>query len=477
MASMHHLLLIVLLLFTCEESSMATKEDNNVVSNEMAMQEDELLGLFQVMSALLQDSHWVHEHPLPCTDTPWPGVKCEVSDDDDDTQLFHVTEIHINPDIVSPPCKASAFLSPSLLKLPYLKTLSIFNCFVSTPITLPSALFGSLSSLEHLALQSNPSLSGDIPPSLGQVPRLRVLSLSQNNLKGHIPSQIGGLVCLEQLDLSYNNLSGQIPMEIGNLKSLTILDLSGNEIEGNLPYSIGLLQDLQKIDLNSNRLTGEVPSVLGNLKRLVLLDLSHNFLSGPIPEALSSLVVLEYFVFDGNPLKTRIPLFIGSLKKLKSVSFSGCDLIGPIPNCFATLKNLTALSLDNNSLSGPFPTSLGSLLNLDQLNLSYNNLSGVIELPDDFIEKLGERLDIRGNSELCTRHQLNKENYMEIPACLSSKSRNGTSLANEPPLDPAEMKPSQYNSGSSSRLSSSWLDLELMLFTLIANFVFCSFFL
>lgn len=176
---------------------------NNVMKNEMAMEEDELLGLFEVMGALLEDSDWVHEHPQPCTDTPWPGVKCEVSDDD--PQIFHVTEIHIGPDIVSPPCKSSAYLSGSLLKLPYLKTLSIFNCFVASPITLPATLFGSLSSLEHLALQSNPSLSGELPPSLGQVPRLRVLSLSQNSLQGQIPAQIGGLVCLEQLDLSYNN--------------------------------------------------------------------------------------------------------------------------------------------------------------------------------------------------------------------------------------------------------------------------------
>ncbi|XP_028792140.1 receptor like protein 29-like [Neltuma alba] len=444
----------------------------SVLKNEVAMEEEELLGLLQVMGALLEDPDWVQEHPQPCTDTPWPGVKCEVSDDD--PQVFHVTEIHVGPDIVSPPCKSSAYLSVSLLKLPYLKTLSIFNCFVSSPVTLPATLFRSLSSLEHLALQSNPSLSGELPPSLGQAARLGVLSLSQNNLQGQIPPQIGGLVCLEQLDLSYNNLSGPIPKDIGNLKSMTILDLSGNEIEGNLPSSLGKLQDLQKIDLNSNRLTGEVPSDLGKLKRLVLLDLSHNFLSGPIPETLSSLEVLEYFVIDGNPIKARIPLFIGNLKNLKSVSFSGCGLIGRIPNCFSTLKNLTALSLDNNSLSGPVPPSLGSLLNLDQLNLSHNKLSGVIELPDDFIEKLGERLDIRGNSELCISHQPNKENlssYLEIPACLSSKPGNGKSLTDEPPEDPAEMKPTQYSS-----FSSSWLHLEVTLFALITNFVIYSFF-
>lgn len=451
--------------------------------NEMSlMEEDELLGLFEVMGALLEDSDWVEEHPQPCTDTPWPGVECEVSDDDPQSQIFHVTKIHVGPDIVSPPCKSSAYLSESLLKLPYLKTLSIFNCFVasSSPVTLPPTLFGSFSALEHLTFQSNPSLSGELPPSLGNVHTLRVLSLSQNSLQGEIPSRIGKVVCLEQLDVSYNNLSGQIPEEIGNLKSMSILDLSWNEIEGDVPDSLGQLEALQKIDLSSNRLTGKVPSSLGNLTKLVLLDLSHNLLTGPIPETLSSLEVLEYLVNDGNPINAGIPLFIGNLKRLKSVSFSGCGLIGHIPNCFSSLKNLTALSLDNNSLIGPVPPNLGSLPDLDQLNLSHNKLSGVLELPYDFIEKLGARLDVRGNSELCRRsYQLNLNmknisSYVEIPPCLNSKpTRNGKSL---PPQDPSGIKPALYNTNISSS-SLPWLDLEVILLSLVSSFVLCFLFL
>ncbi|XP_061370049.1 receptor like protein 29-like [Gastrolobium bilobum] len=432
---------------------------------EMVMEEEELLGLFEVMDALVDDPEWAQAHPQPCTDTPWPGVECEVSSD---PPIFHVTKIHIGPDILSPPCKSSAYLSESLLKLSYLKTLSIFNCFVASPVTLTTTLFGPFSSLEHLALQSNPSLSGEIPPSLGGVTSLRVLSLSQNSLHGNIPRQIGGLVCLEQLELSYNNFSGQIPMEIGGLRSMTILDLSWNEIEGNLPYSLGQLQLLQKMDLSSNRLSGEIPPDLGMLKRLVLLDLSHNYIGGPIPENLSSLELLEYLVIDDNPIKAGIPSFIGNLWKLKSVSFSGCGLIGSIPNSFSSLKNLTALSLDNNSLSGLVPPNLGLLPNLDQLNISHNKLNGVLQLPDDFIEKLGKRLDVRGNSDLCIiDDQQNKKNlssYLEIPSCVSIRPRNGNSSAEGPPEDPAGIKPSWYESNTSS--TSSWLDPQVIQFNL-----------
>ena len=463
------LLLVGFLLFAGEMMAMA-RGGKLHGDEEMVMEEEELLGLFEVMEALLDDPEWAQAHPQPCTDTPWPGVECEVSSD---SPIFHVTKIHIGPDVVSPPCKTSAYLSKSLLKLSYLKTLSIFNCFVASPVTLPATLFGPFSSLEHLALQSNPTLSGEIPPSLGGVASLRVLSLSQNSFQGNIPRQIGGLVCLEQLDLSYNNFSGQIPREIGGLKSMTILDLSWNEIDGNLPYSLGQLQLLQKMDLSSNRLDGRVPPDLGMLKRLVLLDLSHNFIGGPIPETLSGLEHLEYLLMDDNPIKAGIPLFIGNLLKLKSVSFSGCGLIGSIPNSFSSLKNLSALSLDNNSLSGPVPPNLGLLPNLDQLNLSNNRLNGVLQLSDDFIGRLGKRLDVRGNNDLCISDKPNKKNlssYLEIPSCVSIKPINGKSFAGGPPEDPAGIKPSWYESNMSSG-TSSWLDQQVILFTLVSNFI------
>ncbi|KAK7331383.1 hypothetical protein VNO77_25606 [Canavalia gladiata] len=458
------LLLVGLILFAGEMMGMRSKAHGE----EMVMEKEELMGLFEVMDALVDDPDWAQAHPQPCTDTPWPGVECEVSNE---PPIFHVTKIHIGPDILSPPCKPSANLSESLLKLVYLKTLSIFNCFVASPVTLPSTLFGPFSTLEHLALQSNPTLSGEVPPTLGGVTSLRVLSLSQNSFQGNIPRQIGSLVCLEQLDLSYNNFSGQIPKEIGSLRSVTILDLSWNEIEGNLPWSLGQLQLLQKMDLSSNKLTGKIPPDLGKLKRLVLLDLSHNLIGGPIPETISSLEFLEYLLIDDNPIKAELPSFIGNLCKLKTVSFSGCGLVGSIPNSFSSLKNLTALSLDNNSLSGSVPPNLGLLPNLDQLNISHNMLNGVLQLPDDFIGKLGKRLDVRGNRELCINDQPNKKNlssYLEIPSCVSMTPKNGKSFAEGPPEDPAGIKPSFYQSNISS--SSSWFDLQVIMFTLVLNF-------
>ncbi|KAF2305454.1 hypothetical protein GH714_005476 [Hevea brasiliensis] len=411
-------LLGVLLVLAGNEVMIALSRNSD--GGDTVMEEEELLGLFKVFGALLDDPEWARVHPQPCTDTPWPGVQCELAED---PPIFHVTKIHIGPDIINPPCKTTAHLSSSLQKLPYLKVLSIFNCFVtSDPVILSPTLFETLSSLEHLALGSNPALCGQIPSSLGHIASLRVLSMSQNNLRGNIPHELGGLLNLEQLDLSYNNLSGEIPEEIGGLKSLTILDVSWNSLEGQVPYSLGQLNLLQKMDLGSNKLLGRIPQNLGKLKSLLLLDLSHNFMNGPMPVTLSGLEQLQYFILDHNPINSEIPLFVGSLKRLASISLSGCGLTGPIPYSLSSLKNLTALSLDNNSLIGTIPPSLGSLPNLDQLNVSNNQLSGELLLPEEFIGRLGKRLDVRGNNGLCTSNKKNVSIYLETPVCLDKIS-------------------------------------------------------
>lgn len=396
------------------------------------MDEDELLALLEVMDSLLDEKGWSQAHPDPCFETPWPGIFCEISQgQDEDLPIFHVTGIHVGPDVSYPPCKSSPSLSVSLLKLPYLKSLSIFNCFLISPVTLSPMLLGSLTTLEHLSLDSNPSLSGEIPPSIGNLTALKVLTLSQNNLTGYLPSEIGELSSLQQLDLSHNRLSGEIPQKIGELERLTILDLSWNGLRGLLPSSMGELQFIQKIDLSFNRLEGRVPQDVGKLGKLVLLDLSHNLINGPIPEALSSSNQLEYLIFDQNSINSETPtFFLEGLKNLRLVSFSGCGLTGSLPKSLSSLKNLIAVSLDNNSLTGTIPPDVESLPRLDHLNLSYNKLSGELSFSEGFLHKLGRRLDVRGNSGLCTSNHINTSANLrfQIPQCTEENGHKNRSL-------------------------------------------------
>ena len=89
-------------------------------------------------------------------------------------------------------------------------------------------------------------LTGTIPPEVGNLNRLRGLSLGKNQLTGTIPSELGGLAGLKLLDLRDNQLIGSIPQALGNLTRLYSLELNGNQLTGCVPAG---LQDVQRNDL------------------------------------------------------------------------------------------------------------------------------------------------------------------------------------------------------------------------------------
>ena len=70
---------------------------------------------------------------------------------------------------------------------------------------------------------ANQSLSGTIPPALGQLFALTTLNLSSNSLTGNIPAELGWLDHLTELRLSGNSLTGCVPL---NLRSVTTNDLA-----------------------------------------------------------------------------------------------------------------------------------------------------------------------------------------------------------------------------------------------------------
>jgi Leucine-rich repeat (LRR) protein len=77
----------------------------------------------------------------------------------------------------------------------------------------------------------NNNLFGNIPPEIGNLTNLSILSLT-HNLISSIPKEIGNLTNLTRLFIDENQLSGPIPKEIGNLTKLTYLTLSKNQLSG-----------------------------------------------------------------------------------------------------------------------------------------------------------------------------------------------------------------------------------------------------
>jgi hypothetical protein len=136
------------------------------------------------------------------------------------------------------------------------------------------------------------TLTGSIPPELGNLSALTYLNLSYNQLSGEIPAEIGNLTALEHLSLGNNQLSGSIPSEIGNLTALQWLVLYINQLSGEIPTEIGNLTALAGLYLSNNQLSGEIPTEIGELVALERLWLLSNQLSGEIPSEMRNLTDL-----------------------------------------------------------------------------------------------------------------------------------------------------------------------------------------
>ncbi|CAN1755054.1 Leucine-rich repeat receptor protein kinase EMS1 [Linum perenne] len=174
---------------------------------------------------------------------------------------------------------------------PELETLLSFKSSLQNPKSLSSwneslpfcnwvgitCRLGRVSSLEL----TSASLSGEIPPQLGELTHLRTLKLGLNSLTGNLPPEIGNLTSLVTLDLSGNGLEGKLPVEIGKLTRLKFLDLNRNSLSGTIPVEMRNLLQLEYLDLSGNRLFGEIPESLCILSSLNHLNLSGNELEGP----------------------------------------------------------------------------------------------------------------------------------------------------------------------------------------------------
>ena len=233
----------------------------------------------------------------------------------------------------------------------------------------------------------NERLSGEIPPELGNLANLEILSLKNNRLSGEIPPELVNLANLKWLVLDNNQLSGEIPPELGNLANLEGLALHDNQLSGEIPSGLGSLAHLESLLLYKTQLSGEIPPELGSLANLQSLDLQANQLSGEIPRELGSLSNLQSLNIGANRLSGEIPPELGSLANLTHLLLQNNQLSGDIPPELGNLANLEYLVLDNNQLIGEIPPELGNLANLGYLIIWNNRLEGCIP------RSLGDRLN------------------------------------------------------------------------------------
>ncbi|KAJ0753080.1 putative protein kinase RLK-Pelle-LRR-III family [Helianthus annuus] len=138
-------------------------------------------------------------------------------------------------------------------------------------------------------------LFGQIPlNTIGQLDKLKVLSLRSNLLSGTLPLDILSIPTLQSVYLQHNNLSGELPTLP---PQVTVLDLSFNSFTGNILEKTKNLTRLTSLNLEFNSFSGNITEL--NLTRLRVFNVSHNILNGSIPVSLQKFPVSS---FEGNSL-------------------------------------------------------------------------------------------------------------------------------------------------------------------------------
>ncbi|KAJ7951907.1 Leucine-rich repeat receptor-like protein kinase family protein [Quillaja saponaria] len=414
---------------------------------------------------------WATDIPDVCRGR-WHGIDCMPDKDN----VYHVVSLSfgaLSDDTAFPTCDPTrSYISPSITKLPYLKTSFFYRCFNYNPQPIPTFLGQIGTSLQTLVLRENGHV-GPIPTELGNLTGLRILNLHKNNLNGSIPSSLARITGLRSLDLSSNKLTGSFSGL--TFPVLNILDLSQNLLMGSISSSLGSYKSLIKLDLSHNRLTGPIPDTMHSLIDLILMDLSYNRLSGPFPTSLKSLISLQALNLKGNPMSsTAIPRdgFDG-MKGLMILILSNMNLHGPVPESIGKLPNLRVLYLDGNHLNGSIPMNFKDLKNLSELRLNDNRLTGSVPFSREMVWRMRRKLKFNNNPGLCYDSNSGFENGLDatsnfgIGLCDTTGSSSARTIQHLSSSYNENSTPPSANV-SSAAVHDRWFPLALfMLFTLI----------
>ncbi|PSS17839.1 Protein TOO MANY MOUTHS like [Actinidia chinensis var. chinensis] len=278
----------------------------------------------------------------------WHGIECMPDEDN----VYHVVSLSfgaLSDDTAFPTCDLSrSFISPSITKLPHLRTLFFYRCFSDSPQPIPTFL-GQLGST------------------------LQTLVLRENGHVGPIPNELGNLTGLKVLDLHKNNLNGSIPISLNRAHQSKILGFERQQT--NRSDSFSLLPCFEYF-----RPKPKSPCGFNAVNPWKL----------PIPH-------------KSNPMEsTTIPSdgFDG-LKELMILDLSDMNLHGPIPESLGHLTNLRVLHLDGNYLNGSIPPNFRDLNNLSELRLNNNWLTGPVPFRREMVWRMKRKLRLYNNSGLC----------------------------------------------------------------------------
>ncbi|MED6120980.1 hypothetical protein PIB30_025757 [Stylosanthes scabra] len=194
--------------------------------------------------------------------------------------------------------------------------------------------------------------------------QLGSVNLEKNSLEGPIPD-LSNCTNLQQLMLGDNKLTGEVPPSLMNLPSLTHVSLENNWLQGPMPLFKTITWN---VTLEGNGFCLDHP---GPCHRTVSTLLQ-------VAQAFGYPLLLARTWRGNSPCKGWSFITCDNQDKIRTVNLTKLNLNGTISPAFGNLTDLRELYLSGNNIKGSIPESLTTLSQLKILDVSHNILSGAI---------------------------------------------------------------------------------------------------
>ncbi|XP_010469496.1 PREDICTED: receptor-like protein 12 [Camelina sativa] len=259
-----------------------------------------------------------------------------------------------------------------------LKNLALSGCGISQ---FPNFL-RSLRNLELIDISNN-RIKGKVPEWFWNLPRLSIVTISNNSFTGFEGSEdvlVNSSVRLLDLALNKftglfpkpphalnllsawnNSFTGNIPLTICNRSSLSALDLSYNNFTGSIPQCLSIFRSsLTAVNLRRNNLEGSLPDIFYDGSLLRSLDVGYNQLTGKLPRSLLNCSSLKFINVENNRIEDTFPFWLKALPHLQVLTLRSNKFYGPIsllgqgPLAFPELR---ILEISDNNFTGSLPSN------------------------------------------------------------------------------------------------------------------------